>query len=284
VCATLVLTSSSSAWGQTPTASPAPAEIPAAEPATDPAAAAADTSPQPAADGDRGWAFSLSVPIWLVGVNGDLVVRGADLDADQDAADDVDEFLDSELNGAFALHFEAEKQRFGMLFDAMYLDRSAQGTVDVTDAEGSLKGFIGEVGAFYTLVPPAPEKRGWGMFRLDALGGVRVSALELGVETGGFDADVSRTFYDPFVGARAEVGLTDWLSLKFRGDVGGFGIDAWNTSDFAYNVDTAFEFHLARWFDLGVGYRWLNYDLELGSDSSLDATLSGPIVELKFNF
>jgi hypothetical protein len=74
------------------------------------------------------------------------------------------------------------------------------------------------------------------------------------------------------------------MSFKVRGDVGGFGIDAWNTSEFAYNVDTALEFHLARWFDLGVGYRWLNYDLEFGSDSSLDATLSGPVVELKFNF
>jgi hypothetical protein len=239
--------------------------------------------PEPTA-ADDGWDFSLSIPIWLVGVDGNLIVGDQELSGDQDTADDVDEFLDSELNGAFALHFEAEKRRFGVFLDAMYLDRSVQGTVDATDADGSLKGFIGELGAFYTLVPPAPEKRGWGMFRLDALGGLRVSALELGVDVDTFNEEASRTFYDPFVGARVEVGLTNWLSFKLRGDVGGFGIDAWNTSEFSYNVDTALEFHLARWFDLGLGYRWLDYDLELAGDSSLDATLSGPIVELKFNF
>src|SRR5687768_110045 len=201
----------------------------AAPPATraEPAAADAadvDMPSQPTDDhGDRDWAFSFSVPVWLVGLDGDLVVRDTELDADQDAADDVDEFLDSELNGAFALHFEAQKNRFGVLLDGMYLDRTAEGTVDATDAEGSLKGFIGEVGAIYTIIPPKPEKRGWGMFRLDALGGLRVSALELGLDGAVVDDEVSKTFYDPFIGARLELGLTRWLSFRLRGDVGGFG-------------------------------------------------------------
>jgi hypothetical protein len=280
--ATFALMSSAGAQTLTPlTLTQVPTTVPAEVPEPDPTS---DALAESTTTADDGWNFTLSVPIWLVGVDGDLNVRGNDLDSDQDTADDVDEFLDSELNGAFALHFEAERNRFGLLVDAMYLDRTAQGTVDATDAEGSLKGFIGELGAFYTLVQPEPNSRGWGTFRVDALGGLRVSALELGIDSDAFDGDVSRTFYDPFIGARTEIGLTNWLSFKLRGDIGGFGIDAWNTSDFAYNIDTALEFHIARWFDLGLGYRWLNYDLELGSDSSLDATLSGPVVELKFNF
>ena len=259
VAASIAITPS--AWGQTP--------VPA-EPVDAPTVV------------DDGWEFSLSVPIWLVGFDGDLTVRDRELSGDDD--DPGDGFLESELNGAFALHLEAEKGRFGLLLDTMYLERTAEGTLDATDAEGTLEGFVGELGAFYTVVEPAPDKRGWGMFRVDALGGLRVSALEIGIEGDAFDGDVSRTFYDPFVGARLELGLIDWLSFKLRGDVGGFGIDAWNTSDLSFNVDSALEFHLARWFDLGVGYRWLNYDLEIGSDSSLDATLSGPYVELKFNF
>jgi hypothetical protein len=265
-----------SAWGQT-----LPPLTLMQSPATEAADVPATALPQPP---DDRWAFSLSIPIWLAGVDGDLVVDGQEFSADQDSADDVDEFLDSNLNGAFAMHFEARKNRFGMLVDTMYLDRSVRGTNDASGTEASLKGFIGEIGAFYAIVQPAPEKRGWGRVRVDALGGLRVSALELGLESGAFDVSASRTFYDPYIGARVEVGLAKWLSFKIRGDVGGFGIDAWNTSDLSYNVDTGLEFHLASWFDLGVGYRWLNYDLDLGSNSNLDATLSGPILELKFNF
>jgi hypothetical protein len=288
---TLAIASSSPAWGQTlsrQTLAPlALAEIPAdVTPATtepEPAPATApDESPQ--AIGDEGWKFSASIPIWLVGVEGDVVVHGHDLDVDQDTADDVDELFDSRLNAAMALHFEAAKSRFGLLLDAMYLDRSVEGTLDTTDANGFLRGFIGEVGAFYTVVAPPPDKRGFGRLSVDALGGVRISALELGVESDTFNGAVHRTFYDPYVGARLELGLTNWLSLKVRGDVGGFGIEAWPTSDFSWNVDTALAFHLASWFDLGLGYRWLDYDFNGPSDSSLNATLSGPIVELRFNF
>jgi hypothetical protein len=276
--ATLAVTSS--ACGQAALAPLALAQLPATQPAADPVA---NTLPPPAPDDDR-WNLSLSIPIWLAGVDGGLTVRGEEVSGDQDTGDDVDELFDSRLNGAMALHFEAQKSRFGLLLDAMYLDRSVEGTLGATNAEASIKGFIGEVGAFYTLTPYAPDKRGWGAVRVDALGGLRVSALELGLQSDTLDGDVSQTFYDPYVGARVVVGLTKWLSFKLRGDVGGFGIDAWPTSEFSYNVDTGLEFHLARWFDLGLGYRWLNYDLDFGSDSSLDATLSGPVVELKFNF
>jgi len=268
-----------SAPGQTPSAV-ATEQTPGTPPPTDPAV---DVPPHKAADEDR-WRLSLAIPVWLVGVDGDLNVRGHKISGDQDTADDVDELFDSRLNGAMALHFEAQKSRFGLLLDGMYLDRSIRGTEGATDAEATLLGYIGEVGGIYTVIPPAPGKRGWGMLRLDALVGLRISGLELGVETDTFSGDVSDTYYDPYVGGRVEVGLTNWLSAKARGDVGGFGIDAWNTSQFSYNVDTGLEFHFTRWFDLGLGYRWLSYDIDLGSESSLNATLSGPVVELKFNF
>ena len=47
------------------------------------------------------------------------------------------------------------------------------------------------------------------------------------------------------------------------------------------------QFKLARWMDVGVGYRWLDYDYEDGSGDHLfkvDATLSGPYVAVEFNF
>jgi hypothetical protein len=261
------------------------AELPAdVAPATTEPAPATAPSESPKAIGDDGWKFYASIPIWLVGVDGDVVVRGNDFSADQDTADDVDELFDSRLNGALALHFEAGKGRAGLLLDTMYLDRSVEGTLDATNAEGFLRGFVGELGAFYTVVQPDPEKRGFGKLRVDALGGVRISALELGIDSDAFNDAVHATFYDPYVGARLELGLLNWLSVKVRGDIGGFGIEAWPTSDFSWNVDTSLAFHLASWFDLGLGYRWLDYDFNGPSDSSLNATLSGPVIELRFNF
>jgi len=86
---------------------------------------------------------------------------------------------------------------------------------------------------FYTVVAPPPGKRGWGAVRIDALGGLRLSELELGIHGDRFNGSTSRTIYDPYVGARLTLGLTDWLSFKARGDVGGFGIEAWPTVSLA---------------------------------------------------
>jgi hypothetical protein len=274
--ATLAITSS--AWGQqslTPTPESAPfvplslAEMPT-------------TAAAGAAAGNR-WEFALSIPVWLSAVDGDVTIRGQKLSVDQDTSDVVDLF-DSHLNGAFALHLEAQKNRFGMLLDTMWVDLEARGTQGTTDATANLEGFIGELGVFYTIVDPE-KKKGWGAFQVDALGGVRLSALEFGIHGDAFDGSVHRTIYDPYIGLRMKLGLTNWLSLKARGDIGGFGIEAWPTSSISYNVDAGLEFHIAESFDLGVGYRFLTYEFDgNASDSTFDATLTGPVITLKFNF
>jgi hypothetical protein len=84
---------------------------------------------------------------------------------------------------------------------------------------------------------------------------------------------------------RAEFGVTDWLSLKARADVGGFGIDSWPTSDMSYNISTGVEFHLAACCDLELGYRWLTYEFVRDPNfAEFDATLRGPYLSLRFNF
>jgi len=231
---------------------------------------------------DDPWRFSLAIPIWIPAVEGDIKVHGHQISVSQDTSDSVDLF-DSNLNGAFALHFEAAKGRFGLFVDLMYIDLQIKGADNATDAEASVSGFIGEIGGFYTVLAPPPGKHGWGTFQIDALGGLRVSNLELGIDTNSFGGSASRTIYDPFIGARLTLGLTDWLSFKARGDVGGFAIDAWPTSEFSYNLDAGLQFHIADWFDIGVGYRRLSFDFA-SSTTKLDTSLSGPYVAIQFNF
>ena len=228
---------------------------------------------------DDGWHFRLAVPIWVPGVSGDMTVNGHKLTGGNSASDTASKFGDT-LDFAAAFHFEAEKGRWGAFVDSMYVsfkddkDLSTGGT-----AEATVKGFIGELGGFYTVFAPEPGAKGWGMFRADALAGVRVTCLELGAETSSFDVSASRTLIDPIIGARMELGLTDWLSYKLRGDIGGFGVGC----DFAWNLDTGVEFHLAKWFDVDLGYRWLDYDFK-HSDSEANLLLSGPYLTLGFRF
>jgi opacity protein-like surface antigen len=265
---------------QTPPAPVMPAYgyVPALTPPEDAAARPLYLQAHSTADA---WQLSLAIPVWLPALDGDLVVRGREASPSQGTGD----VFDSHVNAAFVVHFEAEKARFGFLLDAMYLDLRAENGGRDTDNEASLKGFIGEAAVFYAIVAPEPGRRGWGTFRLDALGGVRVTDLELGLNGSNFGVSASRTIYDPMVGLRMELGLTDWLSLTARGDIGGFGITAWPTSDLSYNIVAGLEFHVATWFDVGVGYRWLDYDFASKSgSSSFDATLQGPYLALRFNF
>ncbi|MEZ0266152.1 MAG: hypothetical protein ACAI43_15590 [Phycisphaerae bacterium] len=277
--AMFVLASSLAASGETPTSSAMPWPSVPLTLAAMPAGEA-----KPAAGGDR-FELTLSFPLWLPTVDGDLTIRGRELDLSQDVGDSLDVFT-GHVNAVLPIHVEARRDRVGVLLDVMYFDLRANGTADRTDAEGKLRAFIGELGLFYTVV--APQKpRGWGAFRLDVLGGVRVSVLELGIESDSAagDASTDRTVYDPYVGARLELGLTDWLSFNARADVGGFGIDAWPTSDLCYNLEAGLEFRLGTCCALGVGYRLMSYEFDADAPgSSLDTTLQGPVFSLKFVF
>jgi opacity protein-like surface antigen len=246
--------------------------------------AEADASSSLPAQAEEGWNFSLGIPVWIPGIGGDLTIRGEEFSPDQDNGD-VADVLDTNINLAAALHFEAQNGRFGLFADAMYLDLRSTRNNGSGDTEAVFRGFIGELGAFYTVVAPEPGKRGFGAFQLDALGGVRITSVDIGIDANAADPSTSHALYDPIIGARAELGLTNWLSIEARGDVGGFGIEAWDTSDFSYNVAAGLAFHPANWLDLGLGYRWLKYDFETDSgDTTFDATLSGPYITLMFNF
>ena len=229
------------------------------------------------------WRFSLGVPVWLAGIQGDINIRGTELSPDQDTSDTVD-LITSHINMAAALHFEAAKKDYGFFADAIYVDFRAESNLeDSGDAEGFLKGAIGELAGFYSVI--APENRGKGAFQLDVFGGVRVTSLTVGIDDDSFDGEFNVTLFDPMIGARLRYNITERLNIRLRGDVAGFGINSWNTSDITYNADTALVYGITDRFQLGLGYRWLKYEFESDSGrSSFDASISGPYVLLEYNF
>jgi hypothetical protein len=196
------------------------------------------------------------------------------------------DFFDKHLNFAMALHAEAQKDRVGFFTDFMYLSVAAdRDTLLGTTANTEIDGFIGEAGMFYTVYSKASPHRAHENFRIDGFVGLRVTSLGLDVDTENLgSADDSRTWYDPFIGVRGGVGVLRWLSIKGRGDIGGFEVFGDDGSQFTWSANAAASFHLARWCDLDAGYRWLSYDYEDGDRFAFDAVLHGPYVELVFKF
>lgn len=229
------------------------------------------------------WMFRLGTYLWLPGLDGEITVNDRTLAASQ-STEDVLDLLETTLNFAFAGHFEAEKGRFGLFADFLYVDLSGdretrRGTTIEIEADAS----IGELGLFFAAITPDPSAR--FPFRLDVLGGVRWIDLGLKIDTDQFgSASRDRDWVDPFIGVRGELGLLEWLSIKARGDIGGFGISEGNTSDLVLNVEAAASFKVAKWLHIDLGYRWLDYDYEDGDDFKFDATLNGPYVMLEFRF
>jgi opacity protein-like surface antigen len=236
--------------------------------------------------GSDGWTFKLAPYAWLPGVDGEISVRESTLDPDP-TTNDFGDILDGNLDSGFAMRFEVEKGRAGVFGDFLYVNFSGDRERSGASIEADLSAFIGELGMFFTLVAPEPGATRFP-FRLDLLAGARLQSLGVEVDTTNLgSADRERTWVDPIVGARAELGLLKWLSIKARGDIGGFGISEGNTSDFVWNAEAGGSFKLAEWFNIDLGYRWLDYDYEDGSGNDLfrvDATLSGPFIAFEFRF
>lgn len=235
------------------------------------------------------WKFRLTPYFWLGAMNGDLAVKGRTIDIHQDVGDVIN-LIDNHLNFGASLHFEAEKGRWGIFTDLLYLDLAGEhtGPLGIVVKDISSQQFIGELGGFYTVIAPKPRSEGSMPFRVDALAGCRVTSLEnsinptlLGTVT------ESQTWIDPIIGARAAVDPLDWLQLSARGDIGGFDIAPGTTTKFSWQVILDVSFRLSDLLSLELGYRWLSQDFEDGSGANAfvyDITTGGPFLGLTFKF
>ena len=93
----------------------------------------------------------------------------------------------------------------------------------------------------------------------------------------------SKTWADPFVGAKLFVpDIGNWL-VAARIDFGGFGIG----SNYAFQVYPTVGYDFARWFSLAGGFRLLKMKYETGGGTDLfvyDMSIYGPFVGFIFRF
>lgn len=123
---------------------------------------------------------------------------------------------------------------------------------------------------------------------LDLLGGARYWYTRLELD-GRFpnapdrQADRSRDWVDPLVGARIGVGLLPTLSVSVIGDIGGFDIG--NGSELSWMVMPSLNWRPGRLWSFHVGYRHVKADRERPSrDRRLDVELSGPVAGVGVHF
>jgi hypothetical protein len=127
---------------------------------------------------------------------------------------------------------------------------------------------------------PRPPPR----FRLDALAGARLNTVTIDdIEVGGFEVEEEREHWvDVLAGLRAEWRLSEWWSLRSRGDARVAG-----ESDAAWSLRASVVYGPAPGWAIAAGWEARSVDFESGSGPSLgryDALLSGPFIAFELLF
>jgi len=216
--------------------------------ATSPFAFAQPSGAQPA---DR-WQFEATPYLWAAGMKGDVGIGRLTAEGIDTSFSDIFKSLRFGFMGAL----EGRKDRYGFLFDAMYMQLSQT-------KEAPLPGF-GDVHARPTQQAYALAAT-WramdGNVPVDIVGGIRVNDLKLDLDLSsgvlapqGRTIVRSRSWADGFVGARVLYPVTPRWNLVGYLDLGGGG------SDFTWQWLAGVNYVISPTMTAKFGYRYLKVD------------------------
>ena len=240
---------------------------------------------------DDSWHFTLTPYIWAPSVDGSLKIQQPPGYTGGNVGLGADSYLDN-LNAVAMGSFEARKQKWSILTDAIYMDFSDSNRVAefpgvaggaTIKGETGVKGFIFQGGGAYSVLR---KER----MNFDVLAGVRYARLDsrlalnitgtLPPFVGSRSSSRSENFVDPIVGFRGRFQLSKRWYAPYYFDVGGFGLD----SDLTLQADAGIHYSIRDWVSVGLDYRYLHYDF--GNEKMLlnDLSLSGPMFGIGFHF
>lgn len=244
------------------------------------------------------WHFSIIPYLWMMGLNGEVGVRGQTVDLDVSFSDII-----QNLDFAAEVHMEAWRDRFGFFIDLTYSKISLKEDVQLRfDRSIKLKNvtefFLGEFGGFYRVGTwpvragsSSPESKTKTFFTLDFLGGGRYwwmdNKIDITGSAGILDAQFSgsESWFDFIIGTRARLDFNKFF-VALRTDIGGFGLGF--SSDISWNIAGYFGYELP-WYHITpiIGYRALYDKYSSGSGDNRflwDAWMSGPQLGVAFQF
>lgn len=237
-----------------------------------------------------GWQFEVTPYLWVAGIKADVQAR----DLPQTSADVSFSELLNHLDMAAMGAFEARKDRWGFLFDGLYMKLSDSGTSTNTgpgpagaassvDADVTIKASILSGAVAYRVLE--------GSTPVDLIGGARYVKLDVDADIGaalfgpvapGVAATVSRSgsksWTDPFLGVRVLHPIADrWALMGYADSSGGGGSSStWQAAagaSYDYSKDVSVKF----------GYRYLKLDYDQDT-AHIDMKMSGPYIGVGIRF
>jgi hypothetical protein len=212
--------------------------------------------------------------IWATSLNGTVGVRNVQSDVDADFGDLLDK-----LNFALSPRVELGNREWVLLF---------QGTIaKLEDSRTFRDGRGGDIdaalgvfnlGVGYNLVHT--EIGNNIPLTITPMVGGQITSLKLELDPrNGDSVDRSRTWFDPYIGGRAIVGLTQALDWRTEATIGGFGVG----SELTWAAGTYLDWEFARGWSLNVGYRAVNWDYDQ-DNFKWDMTMHGPWLGLTYEW
>ena len=209
------------------------------------------------------WSIEPSLYLFLPGLSGTVGIGPIDIDLDSPSEAIV--HINFGAMGSLRVAYGA----WALNTDVMYADlTSTKGNVSANVQQLVVEPTIG-----YRVLP-------W----LEPLAGIRYERVG-GDITGpfGHNTAAARGWVDPIVGVNLGLAISDSVSLRFRGDVGGFGIG----STFTWQAFPFVTWRVADILSLQAGYRVLSVDYEDGAGVQrvhYDVVELGPQLGLTFHF
>ena len=207
--------------------------------------------------------YEITPYLWAATISGTTAVDGDELPGIDSG---YNFFSLDNLDGVASATFTARGQRWGFLFDYLYVayeDTLLEGSI--LQVKPRLEGRVIEFTAIYQ---PA------SLNDLQFIGGIRQQDIEVELTFLNRSPQASVDWIDPFVGVVYSPALSERLGLLLRGDIGGFGIE----SDRAVNAEVMLRYQFGKTFSCKFGYRYLEVEFKDNNfiyDISLDGFLFG---------
>jgi hypothetical protein len=233
----------------------------------------ATTAQAQPASSDDDWKQTVIIYLLAPTISGTAGVGPADADLDVDPGT-VFETLD----GAFLGMYHAEKDRWGVLLDIVYMDL-------VSDLElpgGHLSGEFENEQLITMLAATHRLDEHWQL-----VGGLAYTEVDMRLDLRGplqnRSAGRDENWIDPFVGAIWSTQVASNWQFSSYGLVGGFGVG----SDLLWSLNAEFSWRFGEHTSLVLGARYIDYDYEDGSGANrfkFDIAEYGPALGFRWDF
>jgi opacity protein-like surface antigen len=222
----------------------------------------------------QGWSGQATLYGWLPVINGKQEGPGGQPLIDLDTSDVL-----SALDMAFMGSAIFQRDRFGILLDAVYADLGTDGTWIQNRVSTSTNTKLGmyTAAAFYRV---HDADRAF----FDVYGGARYFDTSVDFELSSTrlrrSFRSSLTWTDAVAGVRGGLPLSERWSLTGFADVGGFD----SGSDLTWQVYGGANYDFSENWFATIGYRYVSIEKEVTERATLDIDMQGPLLGISYRF